>query len=695
MLSVLIVDNKILDHYNKYDYFFGYFEAHKDVAVCAWNKQSMDGDIAASVPQLMEAIRNAPEWNAYVICEPHNSIEYLKGDFENQTQYSINPYERANHEGYNREEDRLLNLLYFLGGRGNDDMKYIKQYQFRAARPNNIYIITPRILKNIEQQKHFLLSELREKYLGVLDDPARILAGEIDVTRNYSEFWERYEYPANCRFMVYDFPEEKHQTYQESWFAFWITVISMTQNRFNNAVLAPFKLHILNIEVSDSKFAEYVNRFYTMLLENKELNEYLINKETELEKAESANTDITVSEAATPVYVNFPHVNVGDLFATDKNIGLVKDRPVLDEDDWFCQMRRTKENIVKFFKAIVRGKSEAVDFVHEDFANELPELKGKHITKYDIEELKEAINNHELEMVSLDLAFKGSRAEFEKKQEKADKMVRTYMRRRLRFKIAAWLTGACMLIYFLGFLPYLINSISHSVTSFLFALPISMGAILVPLVCSIIMLFILKKRMKQTIELYNAVIIGCYNDVTKSSELQGEYLTHLLDYMKKYQILAMAVSGNTHSEMIEKLILSNVIFEDAISECTALATNNNIAITKITDRYIENVIDSMPESRIYLYEENVGGRMAFNTSRDALDAPFAFTEQLLIECEELYECEAYGGFENSPTEEAPISDDASASEEGSSDNNAVAVPTDLGSTDSAVSTDSNNEEVTE
>lgn len=651
MLSVLIIDNKILDHYNKYDYFFGHFENHKDVAVCVWNKQSVDDDVSSMIPQLMESVRNAPEWNAFVICEPHNSVDFLKGDFENQTQYSINPYERANHEGYEKENDRLLKLLYFLGGRGDDNVNYIEQYQFRAARPNNIYIITPRILKNIEQQKLFLLSSLREKYLGVLDDPARILAGEIDVTRNYSDFWERYEYPPNCRFMVYDFPEEKHQTYQESWFPFWITVISMTQNRFTNAVIAPFKLHQLNIEINKGAFEEYINKFYTMLLDNKEVNEYLIEKENDLEKQESMNNDITLGDSSTPVYVNFPHMNVGDLFATDGNIGIYKDRPVLDEDDWHHQMLRTKENIARFFKSIARGKGEAVDFVHEDFENELPDLKGKHISKYDKEELTDAINNDELQMISLDLGYKGSRAEFEKKQSKAEKIVSTYMRRRLRFKIASWLLVACMLIYFLGFFPYLINSIMHSFTSFLVALPISIGALLVPLGLGLITLFVLKGKMKKLISLYNDTIIGCYQDITKTSELQGEYLTYLLDYMKKYQILEFAASGTSHSKRIEKLIIANAVFEDAINECTALASNNNISVKRITDRYVENVIDPLPESRVYLYEENKGGKMALNSTKDALVSPFPFTVQFLIDSEELYECEAYGSYQSIKNDE--------------------------------------------
>ncbi len=641
MLSVLIIDSKVLDHYSRYDYFFGHFENSGEVAVCVWNKQSFEDDVASMIPQLMDTVRNVPEWNAYIICEPHNSMELLQSDFENKTQYSVNPYERGNHKDYDPEKDRLLKLLYFLGGRGEDRVDYIQQYQFRAARPTGIFLITPRIFKNIEQQKNFLLSEIRGDDFDVLGSPARVLSGEIDITRNYSEFWERYEYPANCRFMVYDFPEETHQTYMESWFPFWITVISVTKNRFSNAHLEPYKLHLISVDINDENFEEYINKFYTMLLENKNINQYLIEKENAQELEERKSTDITVTDACIPVYVNFPHVNVRDLYASDDNIGLVKDKPVLDEEDWRSQMKRTKEAIGKFFKSIARGKSEAVDFVHENLEAELPKLRGRTITKYDVEELSEAMNNDELSMIELNLGYNGSRAEFEKKQQKASRIVQTYMKRRMFCKVAVGIILACMLIYFIGFIPYVINSAIHSISSFFIAIVVSVAALLVPLICGIVTLAVLKRNMKKLIGLYNGIVSSGYMEVQESADRQSEYLTYLLDYMEKYQIYSFAAGNNAHIQRVNELLTANAVLDDAIEACSTLALLRGVSPTRIVDRYIENTIESEPKARVYLYEENKDGRMDLNSSKDILEAPFNFTDRLVINCEELYECGAY------------------------------------------------------
>lgn len=641
MLSILIIDNKVFDHYSKYDYFFDHFETNESIEVCLWNKDCVEEDISVIVPQLMDKVRNVPEWNAYIICDVHRSMDYLQGDFDNKTQFSINPYERANREDYDPSADGLLRLVYLLGGRGDDRVEYIEQSMFRAARPTGIYLITPRILKNIEQQKLFLLSELRKDSYGVLDDPDNILAGQVDITRHYSEFWERYEYPASCRFMVYDFPDVNHQTYQNSWFAFWISVITLTKNHISSAVLAPYKLHLLDVAIDDERFAEYINEFYTMLLENKERNEREIEKESELEKAEAESTDITVDDAMEPVFVTFPNFGAESLFANTRNIGIFKDKPVLDELDWASQMKRTGEAIGNFFKALTRGKGEAVDYVHKSFEEKLPDLKDKRITKYDAEELHEDLNEDELRMIELDPGQKVTREWFRKNQKRADEIVVAFMRRRLAYKVGCWLVVACMLICLGGFVPYIIDSVKHSYSSYMVAVPVAAGAFLLPLVCGALALKKLKKQMKMLIKKYNDVVLECYDRSKVCSEVQGDYLTYMLDYMKKYQLLSNAKSESNHSKRVAELVFANAVFDDAISECAELAALRSIGMRRITERFVKNTIEITPESRVYLYAENKGGKMALNSSPDVLWAPFSFTPELSLSVEELYESDKY------------------------------------------------------
>ena len=46
MLSVIIINSDIFKRYSKYAYFFNWFEDHKDVSICVWNKNvSENADI--------------------------------------------------------------------------------------------------------------------------------------------------------------------------------------------------------------------------------------------------------------------------------------------------------------------------------------------------------------------------------------------------------------------------------------------------------------------------------------------------------------------------------------------------------------------------------------------------------------------------------------------------------------------------
>lgn len=158
MKSVFIISSDIYDRYQKYSYFFNWFEDHRDVSLCIWNKYASEqADIDELVPQLFDIVKNVPEWNAYIIDEPYASGDYIEKDFERSTQCSINPYERAGHrEDYDPESDPLLRLVYYLGGRGVGELEYINHYSFKAARPTRIYMITPRIFENLDMQQVFL-----------------------------------------------------------------------------------------------------------------------------------------------------------------------------------------------------------------------------------------------------------------------------------------------------------------------------------------------------------------------------------------------------------------------------------------------------------------------------------------------------------------------------------------------------------
>ena len=643
MLSVLIINSEIYDRYSRYAYFFNWFEDHKDIAVCFWNKSdsgSIDS-IDAMIPQLMDIVKNVPQWNAYVVDAPYDSMRYIEDDFANLTQYAINPYERARDAEYDVEQDSLMQLIYFLGGRGVEKLPYIERFRFRAIRPTNIFLITPRIFEGLEMQKNFLQWKIRNETQPDHDDANAALTGEDLRFMQYSAFWDRYQYPPNCRFVVCDLPNEKNQSYDDAWFTLWLSVVSLMLNTFQSAELGPYKLYTVNALLSDEGFSEFLNKFYTMLLDAKDAVDKEIDNEVLTLKEEMNDTtggDIVDVE---PVYVNLPEVNLDSLYATSEEFGLTKDRPRIDEEVWRDFIKNSKDSENRLFKAVERGKNEAVDNLNRTFKVDLPALKRRQITQYNAEDMIESMNEKELEMISLDTGYKASRTEFVRKQREASEEVNKYLKKRLRFKPALLITLFATMVYLVGFVPYLIHSAERNITSLVVGIVITLLSCTVVGLSGFLALKWLSSRLKKKINEYNEVMQWNVASVTEGAKIQSEYLSDLLDYMEKYQLVTNARVDRRRIEKLDRLNLSSQRFENALDQCSAIARLRHLSLAKLPDGKITETLSADPDVPIYLYEDVEGIKMPLNNVKNALDVPFPFMSGLELLTEDLYDCAAY------------------------------------------------------
>lgn len=657
MLSVLIINSEIYERYSRYAYFFNWFEDNRNIVVCPWNKSYIeDDDMDTLLLQLLEIVKNEPQWNAYIIDGPFESMAHIEADFENKTQYAINPYERAAHADYEIENDPLLKLVYFLGGRGVEELAYIKKFQFRAVRPNQIFLITPRIFEDLEMQKSFLQWRIADD-TEVLDgerklpfdgsgtnyeaDPEEILKNQFHSVLLYSNFWERYEYPPNCRFLVYDMPNRNNQSYDDAWFTLWLCVLSLVLNTFPSAELGPYKLYVINALISDEGVADFLNKFYTLLLDAKEAVDKEMDNEVKAIKQESA--DITSGDFTdtAPVYVTMPEVDLDRMFADHNEYSLTKDRPIEDEEAWRSYMKTAKDTENKLFKAVERGKNDAIRRMQTSFLMDLPMLKRRKITEYAIEDITERMNDLEIEMVSLNTGYKASRTEFDKRQKKAEADVIAFLKKRLRSKSAVAIIFATVLVYLIGFVPYVIHSIQNNITSFLVAILVSVGACCLLAVSGILALKFLYSRLKLRLNDYNGVMHESISDVTAGTKIQSQYLSDLLDYMEKYQLITNAKIDRRHIERINRLGVASDRFENAIYQCKMLARLRHISLARWQGAPLMGSLSTDPSVPIYLHEDVKGVRMALNRSKNALDVPFPFVDGLLLAVETLFECEAY------------------------------------------------------
>lgn len=648
MLSIILVNSKIYDRYLKYDYFFNWFEDHSNVAVCIWNKQaSADSDIDELAPQLFDLVKNVSEWNAYIVDEPFDSIAYMKDDFENLTQYSINPYERANKPGdYDPEADPLMRLVYFLGGRGYEQLKYIKSYGFRAVRPNQIFLLTPRIFENLDIQKQILQTEIEEKNRVLLENNDSAFDSSDVLSLQASDFWSRYEYPANCRFLVFNMPDMFNVKHEDSWFLFWLATVTLVINTYDSTELGAYKLYQLDINLLSDVLESFVNKFHMSLKNAFDVSQKDMENEIEAMKMAMEDTSANHQGDCAPVYVTFPDTDFSKFNCPGSNFGNTKDNPELDTIVWKEYKEELLEETNRLFKAITRGKNEAVDAMNRTFKADLPLLKNQHLSRYDAEDIADELDKSEIDMLKLKAESSASRTEFDKREAEEAKTFEKILPGRVMSKTYLKITLLGVLVCLMGFVPFIVSSAKFSLTSCVVAVLITVFTCAVLFLASFVALRLQRKRLGKQLEEYNDSLAENLGKIGESAQIQSAYLTHLLNYMQKYQMLVSGKIEEKHIKRIEELTQIHAKYEDALEQCRSIAGLCHIKLVNDESAFGSNMLVFMPDEKIYLHEDTDGLRIPLNSTDDRLTPPFPFVESLCITEEKIFEsCHYYRSIE--------------------------------------------------
>lgn len=642
MQSVLIINSEIYEKYQKYAYFFNWFEDHSDVSVCIWNKFTSDkADIDEMVPQLFDIVKNATEWNAYIVDEPFCSGDYIKQDFVKLTQCSINPYERARHTlEYNVADDPLMQLIYFLGGRGVENIDYINNYTFRAIRPTQICILTPRIFENLEMQQIFLRNDIEEKRREKSQTSA-LLTDTDELVLQYSEFWDRYEYPPNCRFLVFDMPDTLNVKYEDAWFLLWLATMTLVLNRYSSSELGPYKLYQLKIDVSREDFSSFVNNFFAELRRARDISNQEIEKEIEAIKAAKEDTSCSHPVICAPVYVNFPDTDFSKFFVAGEEFGITKDKPKLDTEVWGKHKNEAEVETHRLFKAIARGKNEAVNAMKRTMEIDLPQLQNQYLTRYDVEDIIDDLDKSEIEMLGLKTDKAVSRAAFERRKKKVTKPIEKTLPGRVLTKTYLKLMAMGVLVCLLGFVPFVMSSAKFNTTSLLVSLLITGFSCIVVTIASFIALKYLRFKFDKKLNEYSKVVNETLQEIRDNAQIQSQYLTLLLNYMEKYQMIKSGKIEQRHLQHLEELTKTRARYEEAIAQCKSAAGICSVTINEdeCDDTSRGNVY--IYGDKIYLHDDTDSLLIPLNTVPNKLIPPFSFVEALHISEEMIYESEEY------------------------------------------------------
>jgi hypothetical protein len=270
--------------------------------------------------------------------------------------------------------------------------------------------------------------------------------------------------------------------------------------------------------------------------------------------------------------------------------------------------------------------------MNRTFEADMPMLLNQRLTRYDLEDLLESLNASELKLLRMKTGTSASRAALEKKDRKESQKVEKAMRPRVRKSTYIKLTAMCVGICLAGFIPFIISSAQFNATSFL------MAALLSFLTCGIVAgagflaLKACRTKFGNVLEAYSVSMMKNLEGVKSHARVQSAYLTALLDYMEKYQMIKSGRIDESRMKQLEKLTAIRGVFEDALDQCRIIASLCNISLSDDIERDGETVM-FLPGTKIYLHDDTEGVRIALGDQPDRLETPFIFIESLNI-CEE-------------------------------------------------------------
>lgn len=677
MHTVIILSKHSSDLLKDYRFLFRPFTEKGLVSFCDWNESGTD--LTASVPDLYKLIKGRLQWRAVIVdTEPafgrkngpvpdeKNPFDY-PGEAQDPSEPphpSSVPIIRLTHmlcgypsspvknfeDGYEytdeitgktkrvRASELTETEFYELAARYKDELRRIyleekvpeetvlarkaleEKYSFLDVRPQEVYLVSTRRHPDDED---YIYSSWKSPF-------------EMES----SDFCRRNNYPGICRFLCSELTNPENSRYMKELMEFWLAVLTLTVNPIPASTLQAYKLYRLGVKISDEGLSDVLNEH----LNKMEAAYAFVQERLRMRPEYSFEEEEDVVEKQ-HIPVVFEGTSGTDLLINTSHVGLSRGCPDDEMMYWNSQIREKQAGIDKFLKAPRRAidrASQQVKGLSESFFDDEYELD-----KFQIADLKDEIDVLELQVLTSDTHSVIDEKRIRQELNKTDRQVKKDIDARMRKGVAVGSGLIFLLIYLIGYFPYIFNSLRMGGSELLASLGLTAAAVILAAAGGLIALFLLRRKLIRSMERFNSLIKELVNNVNSSARKFEQYFSVLCTFMKAQSVYAGAtkksdkVSSRVSKLRVHKQALALSIERD--EEIAAVFGIRRAAdFEKNVTRFFDE--DRLPQDNALYYYEADGGRteIPLNTAGDLVRAPYRFIAGLTIEREDIYEEEKGG-----------------------------------------------------
>ena len=460
---------------------------------------------------------------------------------------------------------------------------------------------------------------------------------DIESQLRYSTFPGRFQYPQTCRFFVFDLPLEKNVVFDNSWLSCLLAVYTMMLNRWDNGQIVPLQLYRLKITISKELLKEFLERYNASLDAQMRLVDRKINEIEAKIRAAMADAESRSHQEKQKVNVGFPNAETDAFYQHSSFIGIVKELPEYDEAVWSEHNQRVRKATIALFKSIRRCKDMAVSGMKHDFVEAIPELASKKVSKYDVDEIRGIMDEEELGMVRRNLSYEGSRRQFDESVAEAEKKVSERLKERIKKRAAILSVCAAMLLFLVGFIPFVFQS--SGLLSVPLAIVVTVVSTLLVGASGIAVLLWRRKRMRRIVEEYNHAVSNCVQRLRDAAEEQGDYLSDVLDYMKKYQLVHGVKRDPGYRTELGYSKFQRRMLDEMAAQCRKLAEMNHFDLdeTGLFDCGMVHPDEIKYGEPLRVHNDAIFGEGAFNAEQNTIRIPFEFVDEISLRVLPVYQ----------------------------------------------------------
>ena len=293
LFTVIFLDKYSSDLLVDYRFLFQEFENSGDIGICPWNENG--SNFETMLPDIKRVIQGKREWRAIVV-----NTDSLYGYQSRPVPDAANPFDYSHvdrDKAPHKSAIALIRLCHVLGGYPapvrefedgfefydqnnelrqmrrseleDEDIAYISE-QFAPVKSIFMEKAIPEGIRKRHQalEKKFAFDGIRPSEILLV---ATRNQREVNVQNSVAEAWknptemassafcERNKYPTNCRFLFSEISSTHSANYGRDLTKFWLSVLTLAQNKIPPASLQAYRLYKLSIDISCESLQALLN----------------------------------------------------------------------------------------------------------------------------------------------------------------------------------------------------------------------------------------------------------------------------------------------------------------------------------------------------------------------------------------------------------------------------------------------------